>query len=92
MLTQAYNKKINRFIAFYKFLYRFRVLLISIFTVIAVSTATLMGIVGVVIDDIDAINVTYGDDFDLTASGLFNGDAKIILCKRRIFTPVLRIA
>ena len=81
MLTQAYNKKINRFIAFYKFLYRFRVLLISIFTVIAVSTATLMGIVGVVIDDIDAINVTYGDDFDLTASGLFNGDAKIQYAK-----------
>lgn len=77
MLTQNYNKKINRYIALYKFAYRFRVLLCTIVVVIALTTATLMGIVGVVINDIAPINVTYGDDFELTASALFKGAAKV---------------
>ena len=77
MLTQNYNKKINRYIALYKFAYRFRVFLCTIAVVIALTTATLMGIVGIVINDIAPINVTYGDDFELAASALFKGAAKV---------------
>ena len=77
MLTQKYNKKIDKFIAIYKFAYRYRVLLCSLAIISALTSATLMGLVGTIIDDITPENFTYGDDFELEASSLFNDKPKI---------------
>ena len=77
MLTQKYNKKIDKFIAIYKFAYRYRALLCSLAIISALTSATLMGLVGTIIDDITPENFTYGDDFELEASSLFNDKPKI---------------
>ena len=77
MLTQKYNKKIDKFIAIYKFAYRYRVLLCSLVIISALTSATLMGLVGTIIDDITPEKFTYGDDFELEASSLFNDKPKI---------------
>ena len=77
MRTETYNKKINKFIALYKFAYKFRVLLITIAVILALSTATLLAIQGLVIKDIAPIDVTYGDDFDLSSTSLYSNDGKV---------------
>ena len=77
MLTQKYNKKIDKFIAIYKFAYRYRVLLCSLAIISALTSATLMGLVGTIIDDITPEKFTYGDNFELEASSLFNDKPKI---------------
>lgn len=77
MLTEVYNKKISKFISFYKFLYRFRVLIITTFVLIAAIAGTLMSLDGLVIKDIQVINPTYGTDYNFEATSLFSNDNKI---------------
>ena len=67
MLTQTYNKKIDRFIKFYKFVYRYRALIISFLTLLGATGATLMSLEGVIIKDLVVQNSVYGDIYDFSA-------------------------
>ena len=77
MLTQTYNKKIDRFIKFYKFVYRYRALIISFLTLLGATGATLMSLEGVIIKDLVVQNSVYGDIYDFSAESLYNNDARI---------------
>ena len=77
MLTEVYNKKISKFISFYKFLYRFRVLIITTFVLIAAIAGTLMSLDGFVIKDIEVINPVYGTDYNFEATSLFSNENEI---------------
>ncbi len=77
MLTQTYHKKIDRFIKFYKFVYRYRALIISFLTLLGATGATLMSLEGVIIKDLTVQNSVYGDSYEFSAESLYNNDARI---------------
>ena len=72
MLTDAYIKKINPFIKFYKFIYRFRTLIIAFFILLGISIATLLSIKGFVYSDLLANDITYGQELQLKAKSIFS--------------------
>ena len=72
MLTDAYIKKINPFIKFYKFIYRFRTLIIAFFILLGISIASLLSIKGFVYSDLIANDITYGQELQLKAKSIFS--------------------
>ena len=74
MRTAVYNKKIGAYIKFYKFCYRFRTFLTISATILAGTSATLMGIKGIITEDISSNDVYYGDPINFTNGKSFYGD------------------
>ncbi len=71
MLTEAYKNKIKPFLKFYRFIYKFRVIILIILTVIVGITATLLGLKGFVIDTIKISDISYGEKLQYSSKGLF---------------------
>ncbi len=72
MLTEVYKNKIKRYLAFYKFIYRFRILLIILACVIVGVTSTLLSLKGLVIDTLKISDVQYGEKLTYSSTGLFD--------------------
>lgn len=72
MLTDTYIKKINPFIKFYKFVYRFRALIITFFILLGISIAALLSIKGFVYNDLVANDITYGQELQLSAKSILS--------------------
>lgn len=72
MLTEKYQKRIKPFITFYKFLYRARFYLITAGVLLASTGASLMGIKGMIVNDVILKDVSYGDKLEYQAKSIFN--------------------
>lgn len=77
MLTTLYNKKLNKFLKVYKFFYRYRVLIIVFSVILTLSTATLLALQGMIVNDVNFTNVTYGDEYNFTVKTLYDNKASL---------------
>lgn len=73
MLIDAYKKKYNWYFVLYKFVYRFRILLLTILIVLGLASVTLISIKGKVTDTILINNeITYGDELTYSSKALLS--------------------
>lgn len=73
MLIDAYKKKYNWYFNFYKFIYRFRILLLTILVSLSTTSITLMSLKGKVVDNILVSNeIVYGEKLNYESKGLLS--------------------
>lgn len=71
MIVEKYKRKINPWLKAYKFLYKFRVMLIAFAVLLSSTAVTLLSIKGLVTDVIKISDSFYGDKLDYESKGIF---------------------
>lgn len=71
MLSEKYVEKQQKYYKFYEFIYRFRICFIILLAILVAISATLMGIKGIVINDVIVSDVTYGSKLEYKSKAIF---------------------
>ncbi len=71
MLSEKYIEKQQKYYKFYEFLYKFRIYFIILLAILVAISAALMGIKGIVINDVIVSDTLYGSKLEYKSKAIF---------------------